>query len=189
MLLLLPLATAAVVATAPAAALATKTFGLSATGEETAVLVPAGSGPFTAHVDVYSLTHRPITVALGVRPVTPPPGSAQPETGRNFATDIHLPTTSVRLAAQQHRTLPVVVHRPHSPTKQYAEITAAQISPATPAATAPLTLIVVLEPAPGIGSGPAGDAGRLAALSAAGALVLLVLGTLLVTRRRAAGGR
>jgi hypothetical protein len=174
------------VAALPAQALSTKHFGISATGESAAVLVPSGRSPVTEQFELDNLTGRPLAISLGLRSVSLVGGELQAGSSvspSGFAEDVRLPDSPVRLAPRQHRLLPLVIDRHTSTTKQYAEITASEATDASTTAP-PLTLLVVLEPAIALEPSSSGDGGGIAALAAASVLIAAVLVSLVVVGRR-----
>ena len=135
-----------------AGAVETHNFGLATTDAGTAIIVGPGSGPVTEQFELYNLTKAPITIDLGVVSARYDPATKaylQGSGATGFAAGIHLPASSVTLAAKQTRVLSLSISRPaDAPTKQYAELTAEQAVKLGPGINTvqQLALLVILEP-------------------------------------------
>jgi len=176
-------------ALAPAAqATQTGSFGLRATDEGTAVIVPSGVGRITEHFEIYNLTHRPITVDLGVVGASTVNGAVQPGgsgAANKLAGDLSLPAATERLAPGQ-----LVVHRPGDlGTHQYAYITASRgmtpDSGIVPTA-GQLNLLVILEPTSELGTSGSLSTWAIVGIAAGAAAVLGAVIWVMARRRRRA---
>jgi hypothetical protein len=175
---------AAVACAAPALAVQTATFGLTAEGSRTRI-VHAADG-HTAHdaVLVYNRTLHPLTVDLAVIGVTARPNRTfvLGGTGAGFAPRVHLAETELTLPPRGHRLVGLSIDTPtHLAGSDFAAITG-QVAPSPSAGVAVNErLAVLIQVTPGHGGG---NGSRDAVIGAAAGALILAAAAWLWRRRR-----